>query len=231
MNVLTLRSRARSKSTISNTDTLSNADLLTLLNEGYYQLFAELAKINEDFFEEQKSKFNLGLNSSLFSLPTDCLKIKQIRLAYSAPSSEADYKIATPYDPSAVDIDLTFEESYASTSNPIVDITNNYYRIKPAATAAVTNGGEIYYIARPSALTNTGDSPVLPVEIHEGVATFAARQACLDRGLWERWKALDIEWQRIIQDLAHKFAPRDLNKPERFRNVLETGMKSVQELW
>ena len=231
MNTISLRTQVRFKTGIDSTVKVTNAEILTLLNIGYNLMCERIASINEDFFEEQKVKFNLALNSALYSLPTDFLKFKQLRLAYTTPSNEEDYKVATPYDPAAVS-DVQAEEESISTSNPIVDITNNYMRIKPTPTSAVTNGGEIYYIARPSALVNTGDTPLIPQEHHDLLAIFAAKEICMKFMYWDRYKVLTSEYENKIEKMVKELAERNINNPLRFRNVLETQKKvTVTELW
>src|SRR3990167_3621728 len=101
MNLLTLRSQARLKSGVNVSD-FSAANLDEQLNVAYYMLAGIIAELNEDYYEEQNDKFSLVANSSLYSLPTDYMKIKQVRLAYSTPSVNADYKVARHYDPSQV---------------------------------------------------------------------------------------------------------------------------------
>lgn len=201
------------------------------LNNAYQFICAKIAKINEDFFEEQKVKFDLGLNSSLFSLPTDFLKFKQLRLAYTAPTSESDYKVASPYDPTTVE-DINSQEENISTSNPIVDITNNYYRIKPVATSLITNGGELYYIARPSALTLTGDSPVFPADYHDLLSLYASQELCVSSDKFDKYKVYKSEYEKQVDEMLKELTPRHLDNPERIRNILETGRgKTITELW
>ena len=176
MNIINIRAAVRFKSNITNSAVLTNAEILSEANYAYYDVCSEIADANEDFFEEQKVKFNLAANSSLYSLPTDCIKVKQVRLAYTTPISESDYKIAYSYDPAEVNVVSSDEES-VPVSTPIVDITNNYMRVKPTPESDVTSGGELYYIARPSALTNTGDTPLIPTEYHDLIAVRIAARA------------------------------------------------------
>lgn len=224
MNVLTLRSQSRLKSGIGSTD-YSDANLLTQHNEAYYTLASFIVQINEDFFEEQKTKFNLIANSALYSQPTDCMKIKQVRLAYTTPSTEKDYRVARSYDPSQVR-NVSFDEETVPTSNPIVDVTNNYFRVKPTPTAAVTNGGEIYYIARPSALVNTGDTPIVPTEYHDLIAVYGAREMCARFSKFDKYQFFDKIWQEGLQRVERDLAGRNINEVNRMRNPLEDGIPS-----
>jgi hypothetical protein len=231
MNLITLRQQSRFKSGITNSATVTTTELNQILNNAYYYLAQIIAEINEDFFEEQKTKFNLGLNSSLYSLPTDCLKVKQIRLAYTAPTDENDYRVANFYDPAEVD-DIAEDETDVSTAAPRVDITNNYFRIFPAPTTAVTNGGEIYYIARPSALTLSGDTPIIPIEFHDLMTSYAAKEMCVKFGFYDQHGVYRAEWLEGIETVRRQLAGREINKPSRFRNILETVRgKIVTELW
>src|SRR3990167_9956235 len=186
MNLLTLRSQSRLKAGVNAND-YSNANLDAQLNVAYYTLADILANLGEDHFEEQNTKFNLVANSALYSLPTDCMQLKGIRLSYSTPSTNSDYKVARHYDPSQVHNVSADEEGGVSTSAPIYDITNNYFRIKPTPTTAVTNGGKLWYIARPSALTLTGDSPVIPLQYHDILSTYGAKEMAFKFQKWQKY--------------------------------------------
>lgn len=221
MNVITLRNRARRKSGVSSSD-YADSSLLEDFNQAYYTLAPIIANLDEDFYEEQNTKFDLALNSSLYSLPTDCIAVKQLRLAYSTPSSDSDYKVATPYGPEDVGI-VSVDEENIPTNNPIYDITNNYIRLKPKPTAAVTNGGKLWYIAMPSALVNTGDSPVLPIQYHEIIANYGAAQMAFKYEKWNKYKVLDKAWNDKLAELSEVLADRDRNKPVRFKNLTEAA--------
>ncbi len=231
MNLKNLRLKVRNKTGFQTTAILANSAIDLELNNAYNIVCSKIANINEDFFEEQKAKFNLLLNSALYSLPTDFLKFKQLRLAYTAPTEEGDYVIANAYDPTSIE-SVSIEEEDISTSNPIVDITNNYFRIKPTPKTAITNGGELYYIARPSALILTGDVPVFPADYHDLLATYATKEVCSWFSKWDKWKIFKAEWAEEADKMLKELNVRNLNKPERFRNFLETtNKKSTTELY
>ncbi len=227
--VITLRSEARKKSGVNAND-YSNAQILADFNQAYYTLAGILANLEEDFFEEQRDKFSLIGNSGLYSLPTDCIAVKQIRLAYTTPTTDSDYKIATSYDPTEVHT-VSIDEENVPTSNPIVDITNNYFRIKPTPTSSVTNGGKIWYIAMPSALTNTGDTPVLPSQYHDLLALYSAKEMTFKFEKWAKHTRLAAEWNGKIGELTQILADRDRNRPLRFKAPQELGsVNNVREL-
>ncbi len=226
MNLKTLRTQARLKSSVSNSADYSTTNLNQQLNIAYDILSSVIANINEDFFEEQKVKFNLALNSGMYSLPTDCLKFKQLRLAYATPSTEDDYSVARAYDPSSID-NVSVDETSAAATNPIVDITNNYFRIQPTPTSAITNGGEIYYIARPSALVNSGDTPIIPSEWHDLLAIYGGKEIAFSAGINERWQIMEAQWQKGIEKIKNSLAARNINDNARWRNILETTQNKV----
>ena len=229
-NLKTLRTQVRFKSGLKAGD-FTNAEIDIQLNDAYYTLAGKIADLNEDFFEEQKAKFALALNSALYHLPTDLLKFKQLRLSYSTPSDESDYNIATAYDPAMVK-NVSVDEEDISTSTPKVDITNNYMRIKPTPTTAIANGGEIYYIARPSALTLTADTPVIPTEFHDLLAIYAAKEGCFRFGKTTKWKILKAEWLEGIESVKEELSVRNIDNPKRMRNFLEDrNNRTTTELW
>lgn len=223
MNLLNLRRRTRRRTGLLTTQAIANSAIDQDLNEGYYLLASLLARYNEDYFEEQKVKFNLGLNSGLYSQPLDLLKWKQLRLSYSTVVNEGSYVIAEEYDPATIDR-TSFEESEVTTTNPIVDITNNYFRIRPRPTTAITNGGELYYIARPSALTLTSDSPVFDIQFQDAISVYAAMMECsADASLYDKYTVYKGEWADVIAKLQALAPDRNINRQQRFRSIKEVG--------
>lgn len=165
-------------------------------------------------------------NSSLYSLPTDFLALRQLRLAYSGtPASPADYKISTAYDPTDVHL-VSSDEENIPTANPIHNLTASYIRIKPTPTRAVTHGGRIWYIALPSALANTGDVPNLPMAYQELLATYAAKEMTFRYQKWNKHDRLEKKWDTAIGELMQTLADRDRNKPRRMKSPLEVGAQS-----
>jgi len=231
LNLSKLRNLARFKSGITNTATLTNADLDDLINIGYKKVQQEMVKINQDFFEEQKAKFDLVANQDLYALPDDFLAMKQLRLAYSTPSDESDYKIAIPHDAAATK-DVSSQEENVSSANPIYDLTGNYFRIKPTPDSNVSNGGEIYYFARCSDLSSTADVPDIPSDYHDIIAIYAAKEAAFRFQLVNRYNGLVNEWEKEIARMKEALAVRETNPGKRIRNILEDGgVKSTTELW
>lgn len=182
-----------------------------------------LANLEEDYFEEQRATFSLVANSGLYSLPTDCIAVKQIRLAFSGtPSTDSEYRVATAYDPADTH-DVSIDEENIATTNPIVDLTGNYFRIKPKPTSAVTNGGQIFYIAMPSALAATADIPVIPIAYQDLIAEYGAAQMASKHEKWKKYENSIGIWNAAVAELEETLADRDRNKPTRFKSVLETG--------
>ena len=221
--------RSRFKSGISNTTTLTYTQLSALCYDGHKLLEREIVKLNQDYFEEQKSVFSLIALSSLYSLPTDYLSIKQLRLAYTTPTSESDYKVATPSD-AAVTKDVTSQETSISSSTPIFDITGSYFRIMPKPDSASTSGGQLYYFA--STVLSGSATPSYPIEYHTLVATYAAKEVCMKFEKWDKYKVLDKEWAEGIAKLRDDLATKNVNENKRVRNILEDGSaKTTTELF
>ena len=224
MNLITIRTQARLKSGVASSD-YSDANLDSQINIAYYQLASIVSQLQQDYYEEQNVAFNLVANSSLYSLPTDLMQFKQVRLAYSTPSVAGDYRIARHYDPSDVHT-VSSDEEGASSSYPIYDMTNNYFRIKPTPTASVTNGGKLWYIARPSALTNTGDTPILPLQYHDFLSIYAAKEMTFKHQKWSKHDRLDKMWQAFVFPLMARIqdlSDRDLGESLRFKTPEESG--------
>lgn len=232
LNVLALRNLARRLAGVSSSD-YSNADLLSDFNDAYAELSVLLANLGEDYFEEQNVKFNLIARSSLYSLPADCIAVKRVSLAYSGtPVARSAYTIAQPYDSSDVH-NVSFDEENVPISNPIRDITGTYIRYKPTPTQNVTNGGLMDYIAMPSALVNTGDTPVFPIAYQKKIAVYGAKQMAFKFEKWNKHARLDKEWATTMAELQDRLAQRDLNAPMRFKapgEALPQNIQRVREL-
>ncbi len=228
MNNKEMITSTRFKSNITNTATLSDAEILTELNQGYYEIFRSIVEVNEDYYEEQKTVFDLSAGIDLMSLPTDHVKFKQLRLAYTTPSDDSDYVIASSYDIS--EIHRPASEESIPVSSPIVDVTNNYYRIKPTPETDVVNGGQIYYIARPSGLVLSGDTPVIPAEYHDLMPIYAAARVSEK---FENFKVADRYWNQFInriEKMKEQLAVREMTRVFRFKDPREINKSNRIEL-
>lgn len=226
MNLLTIRSQARLKSSVSSTD-FSNANLDEQLNQAYLILAWYLAALGEDYFEEQNVKFDLVGGSALVSQPSDTMFIKGVRLAYTAPTNPEDYKVASAYDPSSVH-DVGADEENISTNNPIYDITNNYIRIKPTPESDVSAGGKLWYIARPSALATTADTPVLPVYLHDKLSDYGGKIMAFKYNKWKKHDRLEKSWKETLDEFDTLLADRDMGQVLRFRSPFEVPVPPQQ---
>lgn len=231
MNIITLRSQARKKSGVNATD-YSDSTLLEDFNVSYYTLASVIAQLQADYYEEQNVKFPLLQNSALYSLPCDFMAMKQVRLSYSTPTGPSSYRVARSYDPSSVH-DVGADEENISTNSPMYNITGDYFRVKPTPTAAVSEGGKLWYIARPSALTNTGDTPILPLQYHDMIAVYGAIQMTFKFQKWAKHDRLKKEWDAFINPLMERLqdlADRDMGQALTFKSPTEAPRGPTREL-
>ena len=228
MTLSELITAVRFKSNITNTATLSDDQITTELNQGYWEIFRSIVEVNEDYYEEQKTVFDLSANIDFMALPDDHIKFKQLRLAYTTPSDDGDYVIAKSYDPS--EINRPANEETVPVNSPIVDVTNNFYRIKPTPDSGVVSGGQLYYIARPSALVNSADSPVIPSEYHDLMSVYAASRVSEK---FENFKVSDRYYNQFLQKIEkmkEQLAVRELNREFRFKDPRENNKSNRIEL-
>lgn len=224
-----LRTAARLKARVASAD-YSTANLNIAINDAYNILASIFAGQGESYTEAQRVKINLAQNSAFYDLPGDFLKLKQARVAYSTPSAPGDYKVAVGYDLNDVR-DIGADEENISTATPIVDIVGTQIKLKPTPTAAVSEGLELAYIARPSALAASADVPVLPTEIHNLMAAYAAKEVCGAMSKFDKYNAFSTEWLMGIERIKKDLAERDLNEPVRFKTPFEASRGSVSELY
>lgn len=195
--------------------------MLEDLNQAYARLAGLVANMDEDFFEEDNTKFDLVKNSSLYSLPADLIAFRQLRLAYSGtPSSPSNYRVSRTLEPSEVHL-VSADQENIPTSTPIHDLTATYVRIKPTPTQAVTNGGSLFYIAMPSALVNTGDIPVLPTQFQELLSVYAGKEMAFKYEKWSKHDRLEKKWDVAIGEMMQVVADRDRDKPVRMKDPRE----------
>lgn len=214
------------KSGISNTTTLPTATILTYINYGYQYLIDKVVEVNEDFLEEQKATANLAQNSAYYSLPTDCIKIKQVRIAYSTPTDDTDYNIARELDITAIE-DPSYEDDYKE-SAPFFDITGDHIRLYPIPDSAVTNGLYLYYIARPPDMgsANSGDTVTgIPAAHHELISTYGAKQVCERFELWDKHNRLAKEFAIGVKIMQDNLEIRNLDRRDRMKSLVEIGRR------
>lgn len=225
-----LRTQARLKAAVPSAD-YSTSNLTLQINNAYYELASILAAQNESYFATERKYISLAQNSAYYDLPSDFMKLKQARVAYSTPTGPTSYKVASGYDITEV-VDVQADEENVSTTSPIVDIVGAQIKVKPTPTSAVTNGLQINYIARPSALALSASSPLLPTEWQDLLATYGAKEMCLRFNKWEKWQALESVWQKGIERMKVELAERDTNEPLRFKSPYDAGTgRSVTELY
>ncbi len=229
MNLITLREKVKRRT--GGGLGLANSAIIADLNEGYFALVGKIAQINEDYFEAPKTRFDLFANSSKYALPTDLIKFKQLRIAYTTPTSESDYRVASPYDPSSV-YDISSDEISATMANPIFDITNNNFRIYPKPKTDVPDGGELYYIAMPSAMTLTSDVPLIPTQFRPLISDYAAGKELEEKGQHDRADRIMARFEKDVEEMLIQLKTRNINNNIRFNNPLEvTRKKDTTELW
>jgi len=228
--VASLQAQARLKASVASAD-YSDSSLLVQINLAYNELASIIAAGADTYLDAQRVYISLAINSAFYTLPSDFMKLRQARVAYTTPTAPGDYAVASGYDLTEVS-DVTVDEENISISNPIVDIVGSKIKIKPTPTAVSTNGLQLNYIARPSALVNSADTPVIPAEWHDLLAIYAAREVCLRFGKTEKWNMLQSAWLMGIDRMKKELAERDINKPIRFKTPYESGSgRGISELY
>ena len=219
----------RNKTGIKNTGAISTSDIWLFVNEGYDLIQNLLMNVNQDFFEEQNTKFSLVANSALYALPSDFLGLEQLRLAYTTPTDQEDYVIATPYDVSEVE-DVEVQEEDISEDNPIYDLTNVYIRIKPTPTSSVLHGAELFYFAKPDKLAHNSAVPYIPANYHPYLVDYGAAEVCNRFQLFAQADRFRKTFQEKIGVMTETEADRIKDNPTRIKNITETYKLSRTEL-
>lgn len=193
--------------TTTDSNDVTDAQLFRLLNDDIIDKAEFVSSMKQDFLLKPATAINLVASQSDYTLATDILKIKKVVVSYDGTNSY----IAYPRD---LNLDLDLNSQDESTNEPFytfidqTDSTEVKIRLYPTPTSNVTGGLNYWYVARPTALTLTTETPVTPPELHDShvqslVKIIAQKKG--DSGLFSRADALET---RAVLEFKSRYATR-----------------------
>ena|SRR3990167_1615037 len=117
------------------------------LHDVYNRLIREIVSTGGDHFME-KSTFSLVADQQEYTLPADCIKLREIELQYDG----TNWARARKRDISSLTNSTEAHTlSAASESRPLFDILEDSFFLYPEPDTARTDGGKLWYIKSPAA--------------------------------------------------------------------------------
>lgn len=195
--------RARVRFLISETtaDRFTDDDIDALINQG------NLDVANRTEYLLSTATLNTTASKRTYRLPSDCLRLKFIKLAnkYLAPTSHRE-----------LDLEYTREEDetwFTETGEP-----THYYQEKedviglfPIPDDSYTM--RIWYVQKPDTLTDDTDTSILPEFCHEAVCLYAAYWCKEQDREYEAADRLWIKYMQAIKEINDKRKEREIQGP------------------
>jgi hypothetical protein len=210
MTLSDLRASARSKADEQATGFITDTELDRFLNQGYRFVYGKIVQAFESFFLTKGTLANGGLISvssatQNYSLPTTMLKLVMAEWRESNSTDDNSWKKLTR---------LNIGNNTANDYYPVRDgrdqgvgyfVTGTEIMLRPVPAASWSL--RLWFIPRATALSQTTDTPDVPVEYQELIAEYAAIQ-CLAKsgeGIWkERQDTFNLELQNLLDTIAHR---------------------------
>lgn len=156
-----VRYRTGTGTTSSDTGVVSDATLLRIANKYFFKMVGAVVETNEDIYAEIGT-FNLVANQREYTIPTDettstfaggAVNWQVLRVELKLDGT--NWRVARPLDRTNIsspenESDIT---SRFSNADPAYTAFDNSIFIYSGTISAVTTGGRIFYIKRPSEIT------------------------------------------------------------------------------
>jgi len=190
----------------------NTSGLLRMLNDYYLRLATVFIDTNDDLFgRKAKTTLAVNANQEYYYLPTDLMKLKRVEATYDGTNW---YKVTLMDDNEfqGIALDPTSVNNYFNQSQPYASVLGNILYMRPIPAQAVSLGLRIWYVGRPTLITNISlDSFGIPGEYHGylvyGISgEVATRQGdeTLAAAMFQKWE----DGQKKVRDM---FAPRELD--------------------
>lgn len=209
-------SQARYLTKTSTTDGVgAESDLLRILNDIYNRQVMIFVNTNEDLFGVRSStNLNVTANQESYALPSDCIRVKRVEVNYGGSSTgwqKVRYQDAGQVEQFA--LSPSNINGYYSVAEPYYDIFGNYIQLRPIPTASVSGGLFLWYIQRPTAITNLSTSVIsTPADFHGYLAYGVAGEIATRQGNDALAASMFQKWEDGRIKVETQFPPMDLDR-------------------
>lgn len=214
--------------TNTNSTTLSDADILTMLNVKYGHRILDILKIQVDKNANITESYtdlisttglvagDVGYNGE-YPFPTDFLRPTRVEILSTATGTPVKAEF---YDIQENDFSETDSDSIGSvfsTASPYVRFERNSFFVRPLVTTTVTAGIHIWYEARQTALSTLADTPSFEANLHDILAFDVAELEALRHPAkytieWrDAFALLKLEAERRFMDFYKSQFKRNLS--------------------
>lgn len=207
---------ARYLTKTSTTDGVGDeTSLVRILNDYYLRQVQIFVNTNEDKFGVRSStNLNVVANQEAYELPDDCLRIKRVEVNYDGSTS--GWRKARFQDVGQVEnfaLSASNVNNFYSTANPYYDVFGDYLYLRPIPTTNVSGGLFLWYIQRPTAVTNISISIITtPSDFHGYLAYGVAAEMATRQGNDALAASMLQKWEDGKAKVETLYPPQDLDK-------------------
>jgi hypothetical protein len=199
--------------TNTNSDTLTDADVLTILNIKYGHRILDILKIQTDKNANLTESYtnlvsltglvegDIGYNGE-YPFPTGLLRPVRVEIRYTATGTPVKceiYDIADSEDSEQPgEVNNTFSQA-----NPYIRFERDSYFVRPIPETSITGGLHIWYEARQTALTTLSKTPEFESNLHDVLSVDIAEVEALRHP-----ENFTTEWRTAFKEIKTETVDR-----------------------
>ena len=199
--------------TNTNSTTLSDADILTILNIKYGHRILDILKIQTDKNANLTESYanlvsltglaagDIGFNGE-YPFPTDFLRPVRAEVLYTATGTPVKCEIYDITDSSDSEQPGEVNNTF-SQANPYIRFERDSYFVRPIPETSVTGGLHIWYEARQTALSALSETPAFEQNLHDILAVDIAEVEALRHP-----ENFTTEWRTAFKEIKTETVDR-----------------------
>ena len=202
--------RVRYLTKSSTTDNVGDdTNLLAILNDYYLRQVTIFVDTNDDKFGI-KTKTDLTGGQESYAMPSDLLKLKRIEATYDGTNWQKVH-IQGDEEVENYAFDATTIGQRYSTSKPYADVYGDAIYVRPIPSATSSAGLRLYYIQRPSLLSNGSSTINVPSDYQGYLVYGVASEVATRQGNETLTAQMMSRWMEGEQKIKQTFAPRAID--------------------
>ena len=196
------------------------AALKRILNDYYLRLATVFIDTNDDLYgRKAKTTLAVNANQEYYALPTDLVKVKRGEVSYDGTNW---YPITFMDDNefNAIALNQTGINNNFAQSQPYASVFGCVLYMRPIPPSTVSLGLRLWYIGRPSLITNIStDVFFIPTEYQGYLVYGITGEVATRQGDEALAAAMFQKWEDGQNKVRQMFAPRELNYLAGFRQT------------